>query len=475
MAHYEDLRDWLELVDEMDQLAKVDGANWDLEIGAITSINAKHRGKRSALLFDNIVGYAGGYRVLTSSLNSTERLALTCNMSPDITDLDFIRTWAHRFKQIEPIKPRPVNTGPVLENIFEGDKINLWRFPTPRWNELDGGRYIGTGCLVITKDPETGQINVGCYRVMIYDERTLGVMIAPPHHGNIHRQKWFQQGKPCPVAISFGHDPLLFVLSGTPVPATLSEYDIAGGVKGQPIDVIYGTETGLPIPARSEIALEGYWHAGETRPEGPFGEFTGYYASGEREEPVLKVKRLMHRNAPILLGAPRGHPPDDPTFWQTRMKASSIWQGLIAAGVPDVQGVWCHHPNSNLFTVVSIKQRYAGHARQAGLITQQCSAAGGTGKWTIVVDEDIDPSNIDDVLWAIATRADPERAIEVTRFTSSTPLESSRPPGNRMHTSRCVIEACRPWEWKEQFPKVAEAPTEYTRQVRQKWAAKLWT
>jgi UbiD family decarboxylase len=210
------------------------------------------------------------------------------------------------------------------------------------------------------------------------------------------------------------------------------------------------------------------------RSEGPFGEFTGYYASSERDEPVLSVKRLMHRNDPILLGSPRGHPPDDPTFWQTRMKASSIWQGLIAAGVPDVKGVWCHHPNSNLFTVVSIEQRYAGHARQAGLISQFCSAAGGTGKWTVVVDEDIDPSNINDVLWAIGTRADPERAIEITRYTASTPLESSKAPDDRLHTSRCIIEACRPWEWRTQFPEVAAVPPEYARRVKDKWGVMLW-
>lgn len=468
------MREWLDIVDGMGQVAKLDGAHWDLEIGAITDMAAKHRGKKPALLFDSVVGYPKGYRVLTSSLNSIERLALTCNLSPDIADLDFIRTWARRFKGIQPIPPREVKDGPVLENVLEGNRIDLWRFPTPRWHDLDGGRYIGTAPLIITRDPDTGLVNVGCYRVMIYDERTLGVLITAAHHGALHRQKWFQRGEPCPAVISFGHDPLLFVLAGTPVPATLSEYDVAGGVKGEPIDIIYGPETGLPIPATAEIAVEGYFHADERKVEGPFGEFTGYYASGEREEPVFKVKRLMHRNDPILLGAPRARPPDDPTFWQTRMKASSIWEGLIAAGVPDVLGVWCHHPNSNLFTVVCIKQRYAGHARQAGLIAQQCSAGGGTGKWTVVVDDDIDPSNIDDVLWAISTRADPERAIEVTRYSMSTPLESSRPPGSRMHTSRCVIEACRPWEWKDEFPIVAETKPEYARQVREKWAGRIF-
>jgi UbiD family decarboxylase len=467
---YQDLRDWLQIVDGMGQLARLDGAHWDLEIGAITDMVAKHPGNKPALLFDNIAGYPRGFRVLTSSLNSMQRLALTCNLPPEIVDLEFVRTWARRFKSLQPVAPREVKSGPVLENVLEGGRIDLWRFPAPRWHDLDGGRYIGTAPLIITRDPETGLVNVGCYRVMVYDERSLGVLITSNHHGAIQRQKWFERGKPCPVAISFGHDPLLFMLAGTPVPATMSEYDIAGGVKGGPIDVIRGPETGLPIPATAEIALEGYFSLDERRPEGPFGEFTGYYASGVAEEPVLKVTRLMHRHDPILLGSPRGRPPDDPTFWQTRMKASSIWEGLIAAGVPDVQGVWCHHPNSNLFTVVSIKQRYAGHARQAGLIAQLCGAASGAGKWLVVVDEDIDPSSIDDVLWAIGTRADPERAIEINRYTSTTPLESSRPPWDRVHMSRCLIEACRPWEWKDKFPIVAETGPELAKQVKDKWS-----
>jgi len=222
------LREWLDIVDGMGQVAKLDGAHWNLEIGAITDMAAKHQGNKPALLFDSVVGYPKGYRVLTSSLNSIERLALTCNLSPDIADLDFIRTWAKRFKGIQPVPPREVKHGPVLENVFEGDRIDLWRFPSPRWHDLDGGRYIGTAPLIVTRDPDTGLVNVGCYRVMIYDERSLGVLITSTHHGALHRQKWFQRGKPCPVAISFGHDPLLFMLAGTPSVTTVPDTRATG-------------------------------------------------------------------------------------------------------------------------------------------------------------------------------------------------------------------------------------------------------
>jgi UbiD family decarboxylase len=475
MPRYQDLRDWLAIVDDMGQLAMLDGAHWDLEIGGITDLVCKSHDLRPALLFDEIVDYPRGYRVLTSSLNSMRRLALTCGLPLDIGDVEFVRVWASHARAIAPLAAEVVDSGPVLQNVCEGQAIDLWRFPSPRWHEFDGGRYIGTAPLVITRDPDTSELNVGCYRVMVYDERTLGVQIATIHGGHDHRSKWFARGEPCPVVLCFGQDPLLFMASATPLRPGQNEFEWAGGLRGAPIGVIDGSVTGLPIPAAAEIAVEGFFVADDVRPEGPFGEFTGYYAGGERPQPALHVKRVLHRDDPIILGAPRGRPPDDPTFWQTRQRASTIWAALEAAGVPDVQGVWCHHPNSDLFTVISIKQRYAGHPRQAGLIAQQSAAGLGLGRWTVVVDEDIDPSNIDDVLWAIGTRADPERAIEITRYATTTALDAAKPPGNRIHSSRCVIEACRPWEWRDQFPRVAETSPELAAQIREKWSARIWS
>lgn len=474
MARYNDLREWLEIVDGMGQLARLDGTHWDLEIGAITDVVCKSHDLKPALLFDKIVDHPSGYRLLSSSLNSIQRLALACGMPADIADLEFVRAWTRHARGLQPIPPRVVQSGPVLENVYQGDTIRMLKFPSPRWHDLDGGRYIGTATMVITRDPDNGDLNVGCYRTMVYDERTLGMLISPQHGGHYHRRKWFARGKPCPVVISFGHDPLLFMAAATPLAHGKNELSWAGGIRGEPVDVIEGRLTGLPIPAHSEVAVEGFFLPDDLRPEGPFGEFTGYYASGERPEPAIRVDRLMHRDNPILLGAPRGRPPDDPTFWQTRFKASAIWEGLEAAGVPDVQGVWCHHPNSSFFTVVSIQQRYAGHAKQAGLVAQNCAGGVGFSRWMIVVDEDIDPSNIDDVLWALSTRADPERAIEITRFNVNNPLDTARAPENRIHSTRCVIEACRPWEWRDRFPVVAETKRELVDEVRRKWSDQIW-
>lgn len=475
MPRYGDLREWLEIVEDMGELRHLRGAHWDLELAAINDMVSKERGFKPALLFDDIVDHAPGYRLLTNSMSSMGRLALTTGLPAGTDDLAFVRMWNARVKASSPLPPKTVGTGPVLEHVFDGDDVDMRKFPAPRWHPGDGGRYIGTAPMVITRDPDDdGDINVGCYRVMVYDERRMGALISPYRGGAHHRRRWFDRGEPCPVVVSFGHDPLLLVAAAEQLPAGQSELDWVGGVRGSSVEVLTGQVTGLPVPAAAEIVVEGYFLPDEVRPEGPFGEFTGYYASGERPEPVLRVDRLMHRSDPVLLAASRGRPPDDPTFWQTRMKASSIWAGLDGAGVPGVRAVWCHNPNSNLFTVVSIEQRYAGHARQAGLVAQQCAGGLGMGRWVIVVDDDIDPANIDDVLWALATRADPERAIQITRFSTTSSLDTASRPGDKTHASRCVIEACRPWEWREEFPAVADVDPEVAARVRAQWRERVW-
>ena len=155
------------------------------------------------------------------------------------------------------IPPRIVRDGPVLENIQRGKDVNILKFPTPRWFELDGGRYIGTGSVNITHDPEEGWTNLGTARVMIHDENTVGFYIAPGRHGRIHRDKAFARGESFKVAISVGHDPLIFLAGALEVPYGVCEYDFIGGIQGEPVDVIEGEFTGLPIPATAEIVLEG--------------------------------------------------------------------------------------------------------------------------------------------------------------------------------------------------------------------------
>jgi len=469
-----DLRDWISHVDELGELKRIEGAHWDVEIGAITELG-HHRGERShALLFDHIQGYPPGYRVLSNTLNTVKRIAMTLYMDTNYSRMDFVKDIKSHITNVKYVKPEVVRDGPVMENVFEGKDIDMWKFPTPKWHELDGGRYIGTGSVDITRDPDDGWVNLGTYRVMIHDNDTLGFYISPGKQGRIMREKYFAKGQPCKVAVSFGQDPLLYLAGGIEVPHGVSEYDWVGGLQGHPVQVLKGGYTGLPIAASSEIVVECEALPGVERNEGPFGEWTGYYASSMRPEPIMKVKRLYHRNNPILLGAPPTRPPCEFNYMRCFLRSALIWQELEAAGVPDVRGVWCHEAGgARLLTIVSIKQRYPGHARQAGMVAAYCHAGGYLGRYVIVVDEDIDVTNTNDVLWALTTRSNPEIDIEIIRRSWSGPLDPIIPKGQKGHSSRAIVDACRPYEWLKDFPPVAESSPEVRRSAEEKWGKLL--
>jgi 4-hydroxy-3-polyprenylbenzoate decarboxylase len=467
---YTDLREWLNEVDKLGELSRIDGADWDLEIGALTEVAGRGR-EASAMLFDHIKDYPAGRRVLVGMIESLKRAALTTNLPTDITREGFIAAWKKRLNNPVLIPPRFVDRGPVMENVFTGKNIDILSLPVPRWHDRDGGRYIGTAHVVITQDPDEGWINMGVYRVMVHDRDHLALYISPGKHARIHRQKNFDRGKPMKVVIAFGEDPLLFLLAARALPWGSQELDYAGGIKGAPIDVIRGEFTGLPIPAAAEVAIEGEVSPEEMKEEGPFGEWTGYYASGERKEPVLKIQSFMHRNDPIITGAPPFRPQAGADNCPSLLRAAFIWDSMEKAGVPDVTGVACHQ--NRFFTAVSIKQRYPGHAKQAAIIASQCQTGAYLGRYSIVVDDDVDVADINDVLWAICTRVDPEKSIDIIRRCWSGPLDPIIPRAEKGFSSRAIIDACRPFEWMKDFPPVSGASKELKEKVLEKYGSAL--
>lgn len=471
VSGYKDLREWLSIVEGFGELTKIDGADWNLEMGTVAELVAREsKGPVPAVLFDRIRDYPAGYRALFAQNASFKRMALVLGLPLGLAGLDLVRAFRQRLALHKPIPPQLVQEGSILENVLSGSDVDLLKFPVPLMHELDGGRYIGTACLAVTRDPESGWINFGTYRGMVHDRTSMGLYISPGKHGGIQRQKYFDRGKPCPVAICVGQDPLLFMVSGNEIDYGISEYDYAGGLKGAPIEVIQGSETGLPLPADAEIAIEGFMVPGDRKAEGPFGEWTGYYASSTRPEPVVQVKRIYHRNDPILCCARPGRPPSDYSLAKCFVKAALIWDQVEKAGVPDVKGVWCHEAGGGrLINIISIKQRYPGHARQAALIASQVHAGAYLGRYVVVVDEDIDPVNTFDVLWALATRSDPAESIDIVRRCWSGPLDPRIRPGSRGLNSRAIIDACRPFEWLQDFPPVAESSRELKDRVREKW------
>jgi UbiD family decarboxylase len=457
-----DLRQWLASMREVNQIRDIEGTDWDLELSAVHFVN-RTLDQAPALLFDRIKGYPPGYRVLTGSMDSKNRVARLLGMTPDgaagVSDrnlLEYVRKklpqWKDAWRSFPPVE---VKNGPILEEVHDGKDVNLWEFPAPKWFPLDGGRYLGTGDAVITADPDSGAHNIGTYRIQVHDENTLGLFISQGKHGRLNYQKYFAKGEPCPVVVSFGHHPVLFAAARTSLPAG-AEYGWAGAVMGEPVQVIKEELTGLPMPADSEIVAAGWVFPHESRVEGPFGEWTGYYASGARPAPVIKVERIYHRHDPIIMGCGRaGHPPGE--YYGVVMQSAMLFNELEERGVPDVRGVWVSNAAKQLFIVISIKQRYGGHAKQAALVASQSPGIAYFGRYIVVVDEDIDPASIDDVIWAIGFRSDPEKDIDIIRGARSTLLDPLvRQPVTGPLGSRAIIDACKPFDRLDSFPPVIE-------------------
>ena len=208
--------------------------------------------------------------------------------------------------------------------------------------------------------------------------------------------------------------------------------------------------------------------------EGPFGEWTGYYASKERAAPIVEVERIYYRNEPILVGAPPFRPPAEGALFAVVKSSALLWNNLVKSGVPDVKGVWMSEVGYQQFVIVSIKQRYPGHARQTAFLASQNRPAAYHGRYVIVVDDDIDPSDLQQVLWALCTRSDPEKDIDIIRRAWSTPLDTMiRKPTNAYFNSRAIIDACKPYEWIEEFPEDIKISRELVEEVKKKWGAIL--
>lgn len=472
MSH-RDLREWLDDVKKLGELKILRGAHWDIEIGVLAEHLMRGR-NQPAVLFDEIVDHLPGYRLLVNDIGSKDRLALTLGLPTGLDESGIKTAWRRKRKEMQNIPPRYVKDGPVMENISHGETIDMGRFPAPRWHEKDGGRYLGTGDAAITVDPDNGTVNVGAYRVMTLDRDRVFLYISPGKHGRVHRDKCFARKQPMPAVIVFGGEPLIHMAASTSVPQHVCELDYAGGLKGEPLEVIHGPVTGLPIPAHAEIAIEGYAMPDERLPEGPFGEWTGYYASGTRDEPVFRVKALYHRNDPIVLGSPPVKPPSGKGYTQAILRSAAIEDDLANAGVPDVKAVWCHEASAaRMFVVIALRQGYAGHARQAACIAAQSRTIAYLSRYVVVVDEDINPMDLEEVIWAISTRSNPEKDIDVMRQTWSGPLDPLISPEDKKRreyfSSKAIIDACRPFAWRDQFPEVSESSPALKEQVLSKW------
>jgi UbiD family decarboxylase len=474
MVQWKDLRGWLKEVEKFGDLARIkEEVDWDEELSALTYLTGKKIGG-PALLFENIKGYTKEHRVLSNILsNSLNRIALALGLPVNLPALDMIRMTKDIYKNRIPPKVISDKGAPINENTIMGKDIDVTMFPAPKMWHHDGGRYVGTGDAIITKDPDSGFLNLGTYRQMILNKQQVGFYVSPGKDALLHRERWWSKGKPCEVAAVYGLDPLLFICAAMGFPKNMSEYDAVGGIMGRPYEVVKGKTVDLLIPAHAEIVIEGLAYPGKLQPEGPFGEFQGYYGRPGGPTPVIDITCIRYRNNPILTAALMSdYPSCEQNVFFGIARSARIWDDLDKVGVPGIRGVYSVPAAAGGFgmVVVSIEQRYPGHAAQTAALAAQCSGGAYYTKFVVVVDDDVDPTDIDQVIWAMTTRCDPASDIDVLRQTWSTYLDPTKnPPEERPYGSKTLINACKEHKYLKSFSKRTRLTKPTYDKIQKKW------
>lgn len=461
---YRDLRSFLEKVDQKGELRRIKAeVDWNEEMGAIYEELARRKGP--AVIFENIKDHkeSPGKRLTMNIYGTWERIAMALDLPINSSPKDIFHTWRNRIKN--PIKPILVKEGKCKEVIKKGEEVNILDFPIPKLHPRDGGRYVMTFCANITRDPETGWVNLGLYRGMYHDRNSIGILMIPTQHWAWHGRKYQAMGRSMPLAVAIGMDPTLHMVACTPFAHGVNEYDMAGALREEPVEVIRCETNDLLVPANAEIILEGEVSLDPStfRMEGPFGEYPGTYTRMEGGlRPVFKVNCITHRADPIFtstFGTARIEPAGDDLTATVGFNAN-LWNQLEASGVEGITGVWADPRVSGCTNLsVSIKKLYHGHARQVAAAIWGTSLSNMAGKFVVVVDDDIDVFDLSQVNEAIADRTQGAKDILIFPYTQGGPLDPATPPSLKVRCGgvgnwdRVLIDATWPWNWGEEVPK----------------------
>ena len=476
-APIQDLREWLARVEKLGELVHVrEPVDRDEEMSAIAYLVAKQH-PSPAVLFERPQGFERSpiqAKLLWNILGpSMKRIALTIEEAPETPTLELIARAKDKLKLRIPPKEVSSSEAPVFENTLTGKKIDLNSLPIPRHWPLDGGRYAGTADAVITRDPDSGYLNIGTYRMMLQGRNEVGLYLSPGKDARLHITRAWQEGKPIEVAAAWGIDPLFMLVGSQTFAKNVSEYEAAGGIKGQPIPVVRGTTTDLLLPANAELVIEGIIRPNSVRAEGPFGEFPGYYGRPEAGCPLVEVTAVHYRSNPILTNALMAdYPSCEQSGFFSVMRSAKIWDDLDKLGIPGIKGVYSHPAAAGGFgmTVISLEQRYAGHAAQVLALAAQVPGGSYYTKWIIAVDEDVDPTDTDQVIWAMASRCNPIDDIDILRNTWSTWLDPTQnPPEKRPYGSKALINACKEHRHLPVFSKRTALRKEVYDKVASRW------
>jgi phenylphosphate carboxylase beta subunit len=462
---YKDLREFISKLEDEGELKRVKAeVDWNLELCTVAKLNEEERGP--ALLFENVKGYKTP--VLTSAFSTPKGLALALDLPKTTPLVDTVKIWVDRMKK--KIAPVYVSDAPCKENIDKGDEVNILKFPVPKWYEGDGGRYIGTTCCIITRDIDTGWVNVGTHRMMVQDEKSTGIWMIPGKHIQLQHAEYAKRKERMPVAVAIGVDPIVFLCSSAPFPISECEYDYMGGIRGEPLELTKAETVDLPVPASAEVILEGYVDPAELKHEGPYGEYSGHYQAAY-PKPLFRVECVTYRNNPIHWGCTTGMPITDIHMLQTLNRSALLWSDLERMGIPGIRGVCCPPETGGYFTaIVSIKQLYLGHSNQVATACVSAASGNYSTKLVVIVDDDIDPSNLSQVWWAMGMRYQPDRDTNILTRGRCSPIDPALPIGDKNYTSRILIDATIPFEWEEgNRPEVVRLNDDVVKKVKGNW------
>jgi vanillate/4-hydroxybenzoate decarboxylase subunit C len=439
---YDDLRSYLDTLDKHGQLLHVeDRVLPEPDLGAAANAAARLGDTAPALYFDNVAGFTDA-RIALNVHGSWSNHALALDLPPTTPVKEQVAEFARRWERF-PVPPERRENPPFAANTLDGEDVDLFRvLPLFRLNDGDGGCYVDKA-VVVSRDPDDpdnfGKQNVGIYRMQVKGRDKLGLQPVPMHDIALHLRRAEERGEDLPVAIALGNDPIISVVAGTPLRYDQSEYEMAGALRDAPAPIAAAPLSGLDVPWGAEVVLEGVIEGRRREIEGPFGEFTGHY-SGGRSMPVIRVDRISYRDNPIFEHLYLGMPWTEVDYLMGPNTCVPLLQQL-RADFPEVQAVNAMYTHG-LLAIVSTRKRYGGFARAVGMRAMTTPHGLGYCKIVIVVDEDVDPFNLPQVMWALSTRVNPASDLVNLPNMSVVALDPGSQPAGV--TNKLVIDATTP-------------------------------
>jgi UbiD family decarboxylase len=421
MTRIKDLREYLSVLESLDDLEHIDRqVSPVLEAAAITRLSTEQR--RPAPLFDNVEGAAPGFRLLgaAGALSSDRRhplarVALSLGMPHNVTAQELVERVAQAHQR-PPIPPKLVlaDSAPCKQNILLGEQASLDRFPIPLVHQDDGGRYVNTWGIIVARTPDGRWTNWSISRIMMIDGRHMTGLVLPQQHIGVIWGEWEKIGEPMPFAVVQGGDPGVPMIGGMPIPADVDEGSFLGTLYGEPVEVVKCEILDLEVPATAEVVIEGYLSVTRDATEGPYAEFHGYALPETSPEPVYTIEAITYRDNPIWPVTSTGRPPDDSQIAPAVGVSAELLVLLRNAGLP-ITTAWLLVDTACHWMIITVPQNWcdvlpgtstAEFVHRIGEL-MSTSRVGHMCPVTYVLDDDIDPSNVSDVLWALGTRIHP--------------------------------------------------------------------